>query len=200
MIWQVLKIISVSYLLGAIPFGYLAGRLKGLDITRTGSGNIGATNAFRSLGPAAGLTVLLLDAGKGFLAAYLGLRLGGTELLAVSAGGVAVLAHSYSVFLGFRGGRGVACAAGVLLYLMPMVIAIELTVFIVLVAVTRYVSVGSITVAVLLPLVIWFCEPKLPFLVFGLLAGGFVTYKHIPNIKRLLAGTEPKFGQRGAGN
>lgn len=194
-----LKVACASYLLGAIPFGYIVGRLKGLDITRIGSGNIGATNAFRVLGPAAGLTVLLLDAGKGFLAAYLGLHAGGSELIAVLAGGIAVLAHSYSVFLGFRGGRGVACAAGVLLYLMPVVVLIELAAFAVTVAVTRYVSVGSITVAVLLPLVIGLSAPKLHFLIFGILAGGFVTYKHIPNIRRLLAGTEPKFGKRAAG-
>ncbi|MGI5838232.1 MAG: glycerol-3-phosphate 1-O-acyltransferase PlsY [bacterium] len=196
MSWHTIPVLLTSYFLGAIPFGYLLGRLKSLDITSLGSGNIGATNTFRILGPAAGMAVLLLDAGKGFLAAYLGQHIGGSEMLAVMAGSVAVLAHSYSVFLNWRGGRGVACAAGVLLYLMPYVVLIELAVFIATVALTRYVSLGSVTVALLLPLIIYFKAPKVHFLVFGVLAGAFVTYKHIPNIKRLLAGTEAKFGKR----
>jgi glycerol-3-phosphate acyltransferase PlsY len=194
--FRMVPVIVVSYLLGAIPFGYIIGRLKNIDITKTGSGNIGATNAFRILGPFPGAAVLVLDAAKAALAAYIGQTWGGTSTAALIAGGTAILGHSYSPFLNFKGGRGVACAAGVLLFLMPRVVLIEVVIWVTIIAITRYVSWGSITIAVLLPFVIWLDGKPTSYIIFGLLIGVFVVYKHRPNIQRLLAGTENRFGKK----
>ncbi len=189
-------ILAVSYFLGAIPFGYLVGKAKNIDIREIGSGNIGATNAFRILGPFPGTLVLILDASKAALAAYLGQRFGGTEFLAILAGATAVLGHSYSVFMNFKGGRGVACATGVLLFLMPRIVLIEVIIWVLVVALTRYVSLASITVAVLLPVLIWIEGLGPMYLIFGLALCVFVIYKHKPNIERLLSGTEHRFGKK----
>ncbi|MGE5580315.1 MAG: glycerol-3-phosphate 1-O-acyltransferase PlsY [Bacillota bacterium] len=191
-------VIVVSYFLGSVPFGFLAARIRGVDITKKGSGNTGATNVLRTLGPAYAVPVLLLDAGKGALSAYLGLRfLGMGTFGALVAGAAAISGHNWSVFLKFRGGKGVAASAGVVLVAFPMLLAVALGVFVLTVVVTKYVSLGSILgawAAFLLSLMpgytLW---ERIP--VFILVA--LITYQHRSNIGRLLAGTENKIGQKG---
>jgi glycerol-3-phosphate acyltransferase PlsY len=190
-------IILFSYLLGSMPFGFIAARLRGVDLRRQGSGSTGATNVLRTLGPAYAVPVLLLDVGKGALAAYLGLRyleLG--ALGALIAGAAAVAGHNWSAFLRFRGGKGVASSAGVVLVAFPWLLAVALGVFILTVVATRYVSLGSILgawAAFLLSLTPEYTlVARIPVLVLVVL----ITYQHRANIKRLLSGTENKIGQK----
>ncbi len=192
---NIVLVLAAAYLLGSIPFGFIIGRLRGIDITKTGSGNIGATNAFRILGPGAGAAVLVLDAAKAALATYIGRHVGGTEVMTLLAAATAVLGHSFSPFMNFKGGRGVACAAGILLYLMPVVMVTLLVIWIIIIAVTRYVSLASIVIAALLPILIWWNGRSPLYILFGILMAVFVIYKHRPNIERLLAGTEHRFGE-----
>lgn len=184
-----------SYLLGAVPFGYLVGRSLGIDIRRFGSGNIGATNAFRVLGTGPGLLVLLGDAAKGAIPVLVGNRIGGPTL-AVLAGILAVAGHNWPVFLRFRGGKGVATAAGMLAALTPKVILICVLLWVAVVALTRYVSLGSIVAAASAPIVTLLLHQPWQFVVVTMLVGLVIVWRHRPNIKRLLAGTEYKLGQR----
>ncbi|WP_417999840.1 glycerol-3-phosphate 1-O-acyltransferase PlsY [Heliomicrobium modesticaldum] len=183
-----LGLIVLSFFLGSIPFAYLVGRLRGIDIRQHGSGNVGATNAFRVLGAGFGALTLILDAGKGALAAWLGLANG--ETMAVIAGLAAILGHTFSPFMRFKGGKGVASAAGVVLLLVPDVTLICLLAFGLAVFLTKYVSVGSLTAAALLPLLMFFLDKPLPYQLFALVTALFVIYRHNSNIRRLLAGTE----------
>lgn len=191
-------VIVVSYLLGSVPFGFMAARLRGVDITKRGSGNTGATNVLRTLGAAHAVPVLLLDIGKGAFSAYLGLRyLGVGSLGALIAGAAAICGHNWSVFLRFRGGKGVAASAGVVLVAFPTLMAVAGGVFLLTVIVTRYVSLGSILgswAAFLTSLSpgygLW---ERVPVLILVCL----ITYQHRTNVVRLLAGTENKIGQKG---
>jgi glycerol-3-phosphate acyltransferase PlsY len=182
-----------AYLVGAIPFGYLAAKLAGVDITEKGSGNIGATNVLRTLGLSYAIPVLLLDVAKGALAAYAGLRcLDLGTVGALIAGALAISGHNWSVFLGFRGGKGVATSAGVGLVMFPLLLMVAVLVFVLVVAATRYVSLGSL-------LGVWsaFAFSLIPgqdtttrgvVLIIAIL----ITYRHRSNIGRLISGTENK--------
>ncbi|MDD2421653.1 MAG: glycerol-3-phosphate 1-O-acyltransferase PlsY [Heliobacteriaceae bacterium] len=182
-------------MLGAIPFAYLVGRLRGIDIRQHGSGNVGATNVMRVFGPATGVAVLVLDAGKGFLATWLGMASG--ETTGAICGLAAILGHTFTPFLKFRGGKGVATALGVLLTLVPKIALGCLAVFGLAVAVSGYVSVGSIFAAIGLPIFMFYWQQPPVYQIFAVIAAGFVIYRHIPNIKRLLAGQEnPIRGKR----
>jgi len=185
--------ILASYLLGSIPSGLLIGKwLRGVDIRQLGSKNIGATNAFRILGPWPAFWVFFLDALKGMAGVYLGQILIG-ETLGLLAGGIAAIAgHNWSLFLGFKGGRGVATGLGVILILAPKVTLIVFLVWVAIVYFTRYVSLGSIIAAVLTPICMWFFDVKTEILIFGIFAAAFVIVKHRPNIERLLRGEELK--------
>lgn len=188
-------ILLVGFLLGSIPFGLLAGKyLKGIDIRKYGSGNIGTTNAFRILGPQGGAMVLAGDILKGVFAVLLGRAFGG-DGLAVMAGLAAVAGHNWSIFLNFKGGRGVATGAGVILALVPGVVLSLLVIWAAVLLLTRYVSLASIVAAFLTPFFMWAFTHSWTYLLFGLLAAAFVIYKHQPNIKRLRDGTEPRIGE-----
>ncbi|MDI6709510.1 MAG: glycerol-3-phosphate 1-O-acyltransferase PlsY [Thermoanaerobacterales bacterium] len=192
---DLLWIIPVSYLLGSLPFGYLVGRLRGVDITAHGSGNIGATNALRTLGPVPALIVLAGDMGKGVLAVWLGQAFGPPAAPLLAA--LAVLAgHGWSIFLGFRGGKMIATSLGVLLMLSPQVTAGAAAVWAIVVALTRYVSLGSILAAVAVPVL--FAALGFPpgYIVFAGVIAATVIYKHRSNIARLRAGTESRLGRR----
>lgn len=186
----------VSYLLGSIPVGYVVGRwVKGIDIRRYGSGNVGATNAFRTMGTGPGLAVLLGDAAKGLLAVLLGKAVGGPPLAILS--GLAVMAgHSWSAFLRFQGGRGVATGAGALVAMAPKVVLTAFIIWTLTVLLSRYVSLGSILAAASLPLLMLYFREPWYYVLFGFLAAALVIYRHRPNIRRLLAGTEYKLGER----
>ncbi len=191
-----------AFLLGAIPFGFLAGKMKGIDLRQHGSGNIGATNTLRVLGTGPGIIVLLLDVLKGYLPVLLARRLGlspSPELSAwweVGAGLLAILGHTFSPFLGFRGGKGVATSLGVLIGLSPQIAALTVVAFLLVVLVTRFVSLGSLVGAVV-EAVLFFALPGYPlaYRLLGLLAAFFVILRHQENIKRLLSGTESRVGK-----
>lgn len=184
---------AVSYLLGSIPNGLILGKLIwGVDLRQHGSGNIGATNAWRTIGKAGGFSIFLLDMLKGAVSAYLGLHLGGGELAGIICGLLAIAGHSWSVFLGFKGGKGVATGLGVIAMLMPMVTAIVFLVWLAIVKATGYVSLGSIVAAVLVPVLALFMGLHTDFMVLGLIAAVFIVYRHKSNITRLLNGTESK--------
>lgn len=183
-----------SYLLGSIPSGYIVASATGLDIRRLGSGNIGATNVARTVGWKQGFLTLGLDAAKGLIPvlAALGLSLG-TAAIAV-AGLAAFLGHLYPVFLGFRGGKGVATALGVFLGIMPLATAVLLGVFLTLVGISRCVSLGSVMAAAFSPIVCWLLGYPTAIVWVSLIIGAFTVVRHRENIRRLVAGTEPKLG------
>jgi glycerol-3-phosphate acyltransferase PlsY len=207
-----------AYLLGSIPFGYLAAKAKGIDIRNVGSGNIGATNALRVLGKPAGISVLLLDVLKGFAAVawltpviynaiephYFGLAPGFAAAAAavqmkfkVLAGVGAVLGHNYTCWLKFKGGKGIATTAGVYLALAPEAVAVALVVFILAIMLTRFVSVGSIAAAIALPAAVWIMQPQNYFLgIVTTALGALAIYKHKSNLQRLMKGTENRFGKK----
>lgn len=199
-----------AYLLGSIPTGYLVARAKGVDIRKVGSGNIGATNAFRVLGKPAGIFVLAVDALKGWLAVrligplilnhFVTAESNGNQaiIVALITSIFAVLGHNYTCWLGFKGGKGIATSAGVLTALVPWALLIILSVWIVLFLVTRYVSIGSIAASAALPFATWLTTRDWTLTAVTGAMGVLAIYKHKGNIQRLLNGTEPRFGQRKA--
>jgi glycerol-3-phosphate acyltransferase PlsY len=189
--------VFVGYLIGGLPFGYWTGRLWGVDIRRVGSGNVGATNVFRILGPFPGLMVLVADAGKGVVAAFLAHSLApGLAPWSASLGGLAaVIGHTWPWVLGFRGGRGVATAAGVALFLMPEVVAVAAVVMGLTALITRYVSLGSLLGAATAAVMAAILPTPLPHRIFMGLAVVLIYVRHIPNIRRLVAGQELKLGE-----
>jgi acyl phosphate:glycerol-3-phosphate acyltransferase len=195
---------AFAYLLGSIPSGYVVARAKGIDIRAMGSGNIGATNAFRVLGRGAGIGVLLADGLKGWLAVavlpQLTLLLFGIpvrnaviEYHQIVAGLCVVLGHNYTCWLKFKGGKGIATSAGVLAALVPWALLIILTIWIIVFAWSRYVSLGSIAASFALPFATWLTNGS-PLLI-GVTAamGALAIFKHRGNIERLLKGTESRF-------
>lgn len=191
-----------SYLVGAIPTSYIVGRLaRGIDLREHGSRNLGATNVYRTLGPAFAIPVGLFDMAKGAVPVLLIAPLASSSrYFALGCGIVAVLGHVYSVFVRFRGGKGVATAAGVMLGLVPLAIVGTLLVWAVLVRLTGYVSLGSIVSAALLPPLAWLLHPEDRDLVWvQALVAAAIIWLHRANIRRLLAGTENRFGRRARG-
>lgn len=189
-----------SYLLGAIPTSYLVVRLlRGEDLRRQGSGNLGATNLYRVLGWRYAVPVALFDMAKGAVPVLVfAPRAGHGEFTPLLLGATAMVGHVFSVFVGFRGGKGVATGAGVVLGLAPWAFLAALAVWAVLVRTTGYVSLGSIVAALALPPAVWLLHPERRSLIwiFGLLAA-LVVVTHRANLRRLLAGTESRF-RRGA--
>ncbi len=197
----VVAVYVVSFLLGAIPFGFLLARARGIDIRKVGSGNIGATNVSRALGSKAGVFVLFLDVLKGVIPAALGhLLLKDATALApadhkILLGVTAVLGHVFSPFLNFRGGKGIATGLGALLGASPLVAVGVLVVFLIFMLAWRYVSLASIAAATSLPFFAYAFgyAGSWIYLSISLLLALLIWVKHIPNIKRLRARTEPKF-------
>jgi len=188
--------VAVAYLLGAIPFGYLLVKLTtGADVRAAGSGNIGATNVLRTTGRAAGVATLLLDIAKGYLAVWIAGRMTEQDPLWMSIAAITVMAgHAYPVFLKFRGGKAVASFVGAFLCLTPVALGATLVVFVVVVAWTRFISLGSIIGAATFPLAVWLLQkPALAAIVASFLAAAFIIYKHSSNIQRLRDGTEHVF-------
>lgn len=196
-------LLLVAYLLGSIPFGLLVARLfGGRDVREHGSGNIGATNVSRVAGPLAGILTLVLDAAKGVAAVGLARYFTGhSALWMMLAGLAALIGHCFPLWLGLRGGKGVATALGVFAMLCPLAALAAFVLFLLVFAFWRYVSLASITAAAAMPLLIYFlwAPPHAPPLViaFGtLLAAALVVYKHKTNLQRLMNGTEAKFLSR----
>ncbi|MBV9468927.1 MAG: glycerol-3-phosphate 1-O-acyltransferase PlsY [Abitibacteriaceae bacterium] len=186
----------LCYLCGAIPFGVIAGKLRGIDVRSVGSGNIGTTNVYRALGPAAGLTVFLLDVLKGFAAPWLArMLLGPTDNTSIALCAlIAVLGHTFSIFLNFKGGKGIATGLGAALGLATKPALSCFALWGVVVLMTRMISAGSVAACLAIPVAYWLAAVPLPSLVVMTLISTVAFLKHIPNIKRILAGTEPRLG------
>ena len=185
-----------AYLIGGIPFGYLLVRWRtGNDVRAQGSGNIGATNVLRTTGKAIGIATLLLDILKAVLAVWLMDRVSGGNISWMSAAAVTVLlGHAFPVYLKFAGGKAVASFIGAFLYLTPVALLASLLVFVAVVRVTRYISLGSIIAAGLFPLAVYLiAKPEWPVLAAAVFSGAFIVWRHKTNIARLRAGTENVF-------
>ncbi len=190
-----LAALVAAYLLGAIPFSFVVARLWGVrDVREVGSGNVGATNVMRNAGKVPGAIAFVLDSGKGALAAWLALQAGGPDWLPPACAAAAVAGHLYPVFLGFRGGKGVATGAGAFLPLAPWATLSAVVVFVVVAAATRYVSIGSIVGAVALAVGAWAGGAPRSTWVAAALVGAVVIWKHRSNLARLAAGSERKLG------
>lgn len=189
-----------SYFIGAIPTGYLAGRLvRGIDLREHGSRNLGATNVYRTLGWRYALPVGLVDVAKGAVPVLLfAPRVSNSQLFALACGIAAIVGHVFSVFVRFRGGKGVATAAGVMLGLTPLALGVAALTWIVLVKLTGYVSLASIAGAAVLPVAVYLLErterPEILWL--DALVALAIIWLHRANIRRLLNGTESRFGRR----
>jgi acyl phosphate:glycerol-3-phosphate acyltransferase len=203
-----------AYLLGSIPTGYLAGRARGIDIRTVGSGNMGAANVFRTLGKTAGIIVLIVDALKGYAACTLLVAIffarrysdfpdrlinfDELERAKILAGICAVLGHNFTCWLKFKGGKGIATSAGVFFALAPLAVGIALGAWIIVFALSRYVSVASIAAAVALPATVWLTPNSLTLQIVTTALGLLAIAKHKSNIERLFNGTERRFGKKTA--
>jgi glycerol-3-phosphate acyltransferase PlsY len=197
---------GLAYLLGSIPTGFLLARLMGVDITRAGSGNIGATNAFRVLGKGPGILVLAVDAAKGAAAVLwvpwvaVALCKAGSVWLPACAAVAAVLGHNYTCWLGFKGGKGIATSAGALAALVPPACGVAVVAWIAVFAASRYVSLASIAAALALPVAAAFLPTaagiRWPMVGLTAALSALAIWRHRPNIRRLLDGTEHRFGRK----
>ncbi|MGB7622559.1 MAG: glycerol-3-phosphate 1-O-acyltransferase PlsY [Terriglobia bacterium] len=190
--------VLIAYLLGSIPFGYLIVKMKsGRDVREVGSRSIGATNVMRAAGRAGGILTFLLDVGKGFVAVLIAQRLfPDNEWVIASAAMAAILGHVFPVFLKFKGGKGVATGVGVFLAIFPQAVAAVLVIFVIVVWLSRYISLGSIIATGAFPVVAYFMGQHVlsaPVLVATALGAILIVAKHHENIRRLLRGTENKF-------
>jgi len=201
--------ILLGYLLGSIPTGFLVGKARGIDIRTMGSGNIGATNVLRYFGTFAGVLVLLADALKGFLAVAALTRLvwhayglnpdpTNREWLEIVAALAAILGHNFTCWLRFKGGKGIATSAGVLIALVPYALLIILGVWIVVIALTRFVSLASISASFTLPFAVFVTGGSWTMIGITAAMTTLAIYKHKPNIQRLIKGTETRIGQKPA--
>ena len=187
-------IFILCYLAGAVPFGLLFGRAAGRDVRESGSGNIGATNVARLLGKKLGILTLLCDVGKGFVPVYLAslfLEQNANHEMYVALCGLAtVLGHMFSIYIGFKCGKGVATALGVFLFFSPLSILFALLLFIAVVAVSGFVSAGSLAAAAIIPLCIWMLDGGTSTLLAAVVIALLIWMKHSANIGRLLRGEE----------
>ncbi len=206
MLWIAFAFVAVcAYFLGSIPNGYLVAKAKGIDLRRVGSGNIGATNAMRVLGKPLGLLVLLADAGKGALACAvlppLAVRITGIsgfpgEWGMIVAGISSILGHNFTCWLRFKGGKGIATSAGVLLVLMPKALGVCFVAWALVFAASRIVSLASIVAAVVLPIAAWRLGRDGSIILVATMLGVLAIYRHRANIQRLLQGAEPRVGKK----
>jgi glycerol-3-phosphate acyltransferase PlsY len=204
-----LATVACAYLLGSIPTGFLVGRARGVDLRAVGSGNIGATNALRILGKPAGIFVLVVDALKGWLGCTLvphvtsrwfpippALQASSALWLPILGGMAAVLGHNFTCWLRFRGGKGIATSAGVAMGIFALPFFIAAAVFLIGLACTRIVSLSCLVAAAVLPFATWFITSQPVLLAFSIALAALAFARHRANIRRLLAGTEPRLGQK----
>jgi glycerol-3-phosphate acyltransferase PlsY len=193
--------ILLGYGLGSLPLGYLvANRMKGIDLRRVGSGNVGAANVYRTAGFGTAIIVVLVDVAKGASSVFFAARFATGAGDPVAAGVAAVIGHVYPVWLRFHGGKGVATACGVFWMLAPLATAISVSVFVLVVWLTRYVSLGSMLATAALPPLAWLTDKPVPVLVGAIVAAAVILQRHRANLARLRSGTEPKFRRAPACN
>ena len=187
----------LGYLIGSIPFSFMVARLFGVkDVRTVGSGNVGATNVMRSAGKVPGILALLLDGSKGAVTVVLARGLTSSEALVCAAGICAMVGHLFPVWLGFRGGKGVATGAGLFLPLAPGALGIAALTFVATVATTRYVSLASILASLALPVAAYLLGGTTTVVVTAVVAASMVVVKHHANLGRLVRGVEPKLGEK----
>ena len=192
-----LALIVLSYLIGALPTGLILVRvLRGEDIRQHGSGNIGTVNVLRVAGPTVAATVLLVDVLKGLAPVLLARGAGLAPWAVVACGLAAIGGHNWSVFLGFRGGKGIATSFGVLAGLSVPAALVAAVVWIVTVAITRFASLGSLLAVVSVPITLWRLHTPPEYVAFGVIASLLAIYRHRANIQRLVAGTELRITDR----
>ncbi len=190
-------IIAAAYLIGSIPFALILARRWGAaDLRRIGSGNLGAANVLRASGLTAGMLVAALDIAKGAVSVVLAQRLGGDGAGPAAAGVAAIVGHVYPVWLGFRGGKGVATACGVFTVLTPLAVPPALAIFLASVWATRYISVGSVLASVVLPTAAYVTGSPGPVVAAAVAASVLIVFRHRSNLARLREGTERRFGAR----
>lgn len=190
-------VLIAAYLLGSLPFGYILSKLLlKTDIRNYGSGNIGATNVLRVMGWWAALPVFILDLAKGLLAVLLAKTVSDLPAVYLGAGLLAMIGHSYPVFLKFKGGKAAATGIGVLIAISGWAVLVMLVAAALVIAVSRYVSVGSIVGAVMVPFAFWLLGYDLLHILFGALMALLVVIRHHENIRRLIEGRESKLGQK----
>ncbi|MDH4101035.1 MAG: glycerol-3-phosphate 1-O-acyltransferase PlsY [Nitrospirota bacterium] len=196
--WQAVLLVVVAYLLGAVPFGLVFARAGGVDdLRQRGSGNIGATNVLRTAGKKAAVLTLLADALKGYLPVLAASKLGFGEAVTAVTAFAALAGHIFPVYLGFKGGKGVATGLGVVLGFMPVVGLVVLVTWLAMAAVFRYSSLAALAACAGLPLFTFWLNPTQPAILFSLAAGGLILFRHTDNMKRLLSGKEKKIGEKG---
>lgn len=188
--------VAFGYLAGSVPFAYLLARRRGVDLRRTGSGNVGAANVLRTSGVPNAILAMCLDAAKGAVVVLAVQRLSAGSATVVVGGLAAVIGHLYPVWIGFRGGKGVATAAGVFVVLAPIAVAIAAAAFALATWVTRYISVGSMTAAVTLAVTAAAADVPSPVVVGATVAAVIIVHRHRGNLARLVAGTERRVGER----
>lgn len=194
--------IAVGYLLGSIPGGYIIGKgIKGVDVRKFGSGNIGTTNVLRVLGKGPALFVFLIDIGKGIASVWISGLLPSPldpSIIRTIGGFSCIAGHNWPLFLKFRGGKGVATSAGVFLLLTPLPFLFSFLTMLLVVGATRYVSLGSMVSAAALPFYIWILMGKgaLNYIILGAVVAGIIILRHHSNLKRLLAGQENRLGEK----
>lgn len=182
-----------SYLLGSVPIGYWLGKLKGIDLTEEGSGSTGATNVLRKVGKIEALITLVFDISKGFLCVYLAMKFGQNQLIVLLSAIACIIGHSKSIFLKFKGGKSSASSLGILIAINWKVALIIFSIWLVVVFIFKYSSLGSIVAVPLAPIFLYiFHEPIAYILFVAFVTVYIVLIRHIDNIKRLLNGTEPK--------
>jgi glycerol-3-phosphate acyltransferase PlsY len=191
-----LLIIAFGYLVGSIPFAFLLARRRGIDLRHVGSGNVGATNVLRTSGVSMAIVAMALDALKGSVAVLVATPVAPGAATAVAAGLASVIGHIYPVWLGFKGGKGVATAAGVFGVLAPAALGIASAVFVLTVWATRYISVGSLAAAVTLAIATAAADLPSAVAVGAIVAALVIIHRHRGNLARLAAGTERRVGQR----
>jgi glycerol-3-phosphate acyltransferase PlsY len=188
--------VILAYFTGSVPFAFLLARRVGIDVRRSGSGNVGAANVLRTTGTWRGIAAMALDVAKGAAAVLLaGLMAGGAGVVAAS-GAAAVVGHIYPVWLRFHGGKGVAVAAGAFAVLTPAATGIAAALFLITVWLTRYVSLGSIAATLALPPAAWLAGAPTAVVSAAAGTGGLILFRHRANVRRLLAGTERRMGAR----
>ena len=196
---KIIFYLILAYLCGAIPFGYIIAKLfKHIDIRKQGSGNTGATNVYRTISKPLGILTLILDALKGFIPVYLvTLTNPSSYWIVIAVALVTILGHIFTVFLNFKGGKGVATACGAFLAMNSLAVLICFLVFVIILLIFRYVSLASIFAAIILPISLYLLDSSSELLIFSFVISVLVIVRHISNIKRLLNGTENKiFGNK----
>ncbi|MGB2714344.1 MAG: glycerol-3-phosphate 1-O-acyltransferase PlsY [Vicinamibacterales bacterium] len=186
--------VLLGYLAGSVPFAFLLARRAGIDVRFAGSGNVGAANVFRTAGAGRAIIVMILDIGKGALAVAFAFLMTASVPLTAATGAAAVVGHVYPVWLRFRGGKGVAVAAGVFAVLAPLATLTAVSVFLLFVSVTRYVSLGSVAATIALPPAAWLTGAPIAVVVTTVGVAALIVFRHRTNIRRLRAGTERRMG------